>query len=99
MKSIITFLVTLLIIPISASTFPGKVVGITDGDTVKILRSDTHIQVKIRLASIDTPEKKQAYGQKANKFTASLIANRVVEIKPITKDRYGREEQKFIWFN
>jgi len=75
MKSIITFLVALLIIPISASAFPGKVVGITDGDTVKVLRTDTHIQVKIRLASIDTPEKKQAYGQKAKKFTASLIAN------------------------
>ena len=79
-----------LFLSIPVSAFPGKVVSITDGDTVKVLRSDTHIQVKIRLAGIDTPEKKQAYGQKAKKFTASLIANRVVEVKPITKDRYGR---------
>jgi endonuclease YncB( thermonuclease family) len=65
----------LALLPISASAFPGKVVGITDGDTVKILRSDTHIQVKIRLAGIDTSEKKQAFSQKAKQFTASLIAN------------------------
>jgi len=83
-------LIYFLLLPISANAFPGKVVSITDGDTVKILRTDTHIQVKIRLAGIDTPEKKQAFGQKAKKFTASLIANRVVEVKPITKDRYGR---------
>ena len=86
------FLITIItfFLPISAHAFPGKVVGITDGDTVKVLRTDTHIQVKIRLAGIDTPEKKQAYGQKAKEFTASLIANRMVEVKPITKDRYGR---------
>lgn len=76
-------------LPITSHAFPGKVVGITDGDTVKILRTDSRIQVKIRLASIDTPEKKQAYGQQAKKFTASLIGNRMVEVKPITKDRYG----------
>ena len=95
---VITLLLIISILPISAHAFPGKVVGITDGDTVKILRTDTHIQVKIRLAGIDTPEKKQAFGQKAKKFTASLIANRVVEIKPITKDRYGRTVG-YIYFN
>jgi len=98
-KHIFFLILISILLPISAHAFPGKVVGITDGDTVKILRTDTHIQIKIRLAGIDTPEKKQAYGQKAKKFTASLIANRVVEVKPITEDRYGREEQKFIWFN
>ena len=90
LKLLLFFLFLFFLLPISASAFPGKVVGITDGDTVKILRTDNHIQVKIRLAGIDTPEKKQAYGQKAKKFTASLISNRVVEVKPITKDRYGR---------
>ncbi|MEA2109728.1 MAG: thermonuclease family protein [Pseudomonadota bacterium] len=82
--------VIFFLLPISVPAFPGKVVGITDGDTVKVLRSETHIQVKIRLAGIDTPEKKQAFGQKAKKFTAGLLANRIVEVKPITKDRYGR---------
>ena len=74
-KHIFFLILISILLPISAHAFPGKVVGITDGDTVKILRTDNHIQVKIRLAGIDTPEKKQAYGQKAKKFTASLIAN------------------------
>jgi len=86
--TLVSFIIVTLL-PISVHAFPGKVVGITDGDTVKILRTDSRIQVKIRLASIDTPEKKQAYGQQAKKFTASLIGNRMVEVKPITKDRYG----------
>ena len=63
---IVVFLI--LLFPISANAFPGKVVGITDGDTVKILRTDTHNQVKIRLAGIDTPEKKQAYEGCCNDF-------------------------------
>jgi len=89
-KNFLTIFFLLLIFPAFCFSWPGKVVGVTDGDTVKVLRSDTHIQVKIRLAGIDTPEKKQAYGQKAKKFTANLIGGRVVEVKPITKDRYGR---------
>lgn len=47
-------------------------------------------QVKIRLYGIDTPEKAQAYGNEAKKFTASLVAGKAVEIEPVTQDRYGR---------
>jgi len=47
-------------------------------------------QVKIRFYGIDTPEKGQPYGQAAGKYLASLIAGAVVDIEPVTKDRYGR---------
>ena len=45
------------------STFAieGKVVAVTDGDTIKVLTADK-TQIKIRLYGIDAPEKKQAYG-------------------------------------
>ena len=45
----------------------GKVVKVSDGDTVTILTSDK-TQHKIRLNDIDAPEKKQAFGnqQKIN---------------------------------
>lgn len=65
-----------------------KVNGNSDGDTIKVLRDKE--QVKIRLYGIDTPEKGQAFGNKAKKFTASLVAGKIVEIESITKDRYGR---------
>jgi endonuclease YncB( thermonuclease family) len=46
-----------------AASFQGKVVGVSDGDTLKVLKDAK--QVKIRLAAIDCPEKGQPYGQKA----------------------------------
>ena len=42
----------------------GKVVKVSDGDTVTILTSDK-TQHKIRLNDIDAPEKKQAFGNKS----------------------------------
>jgi endonuclease YncB( thermonuclease family) len=41
-----------------ADTLTGKVVKITDGDTLYVLDAN-HEQHKIRLAGIDAPERKQ----------------------------------------
>jgi micrococcal nuclease len=63
-------------------------VSVTDGDTIKVLKEG--IQVKIRLAAIDCPEKGQPYGQAARKFTAGLVAGKIVKVWPTDTDRYGR---------
>lgn len=69
-------------------TIEGKVVGISDGDTIKILwKSRT---LKIRLYGIDCPERKQAFGTRAKEFTASLCAGETVEVISYGEDRYGR---------
>ena len=65
-----------------------KVVGITDGDTIKVLHNKT--QVKIRLYGIDTPEKGQAFGSKAKQFTADQVFGKSVIVTPMDIDRYGR---------
>lgn len=72
----------------SVYAWSGKVVGISDGDTIKILRN--RVQVKIRLYGIDTPDKAQVFGNKAKRFTASLVAGKAVNVESVTKDRYGR---------
>ncbi|MFC1818923.1 thermonuclease family protein [Thermodesulfobacteriota bacterium] len=86
---IFIFQIIFLLIASSAFAWSGKVVGITDGDTIKVLNPENN-QVKIRLYGIDTPEKGQAYGQAATKHLASLIAGKTVEVEPVDTDRYGR---------
>ncbi|WP_136798701.1 thermonuclease family protein [Desulfosediminicola ganghwensis] len=67
----------------------GKVVNVADGDTITVLDS-SYRQHKIRLYGIDTPEKGQAFGNSAKKFTAGLVAGKQVEVKAYDVDRYGR---------
>ncbi|MGP6533668.1 thermonuclease family protein [Ornithobacterium rhinotracheale] len=66
-----------------------KVIGISDGDTVKLL-IDGHEQ-KVRLAHIDCPEKKQAFGNVAKKAISDLIFGKnVYLVWNGERDRYGR---------
>ena len=60
----ILFLLLLVGTPAAAETLSGRVVGITDGDTLTLLTVD-RVQVKVRLAEIDAPEAHQPYGQRA----------------------------------
>ena len=83
------FLIFLLIIPCLAWAWSGMVVGVTDGDTIKVMGTHNK-QVKIRLYGIDTPEKGQAFGKKAKQFTSDMVFGKVVEVEVMDTDRYGR---------
>jgi micrococcal nuclease len=61
------------------TTINGKIVGVTDGDTVKLLTAD-FTEIKVRLEGIDCPEKNQAFGQKAKQFTSDLCFGKQVEL-------------------
>ena len=74
--------------PSSVLAWSGKVIGVADGDTIKVLHNNE--PVRIRLYGIDTPEKRQAFGNRAKKYTNAWVRGKVVEIDPVTKDRYGR---------
>jgi endonuclease YncB( thermonuclease family) len=67
----------------------GKVVKVSDGDTITILDPEQQ-QHKIRLHGIDTPEYKQPYGRAATKALADLVAGEGVGIDVKNTDRYGR---------
>ncbi|MBV4357560.1 thermonuclease family protein [Pinibacter aurantiacus] len=87
-----TFLFSLLLIftiNVSAQTLKGKVVKVSDGDTITILDS-VHHQIKIRLYGIDCPEKKQDYGTVAKNFTADRCFSKVISVVSKGKDKYGR---------
>lgn len=75
---------------IFGETIYGKIKKIKDGDTVVLLDSNKK-QHTIRLAEIDAPEKSQDFGQKSKEYLIKLCANKYVEIKVKSKDRYNRK--------
>lgn len=78
-----------------AETLIGRVVGVSDGDTVKIL-DETNRQWKIRLMGIDAPEKKQAFGQRSKSNLSDLVFNKTVSVEYSKRDKYGRTVGKIL---
>lgn len=77
-----------LIAPAVSHADTGRVVRVLDGDTVEI-RTDTATP-RIRLAGIDAPEKRQAFGESAKRELSRLCFDRVAYFQPRKTDRYGR---------
>jgi endonuclease YncB( thermonuclease family) len=73
----------------------GRVVGVIDGDTVDVLTLD-RIQQRVRLAGIDAPEKRQAFGQRAKQRLSDLAYGRHITVEWSKRDRYGRVVGKVI---
>lgn len=67
----------------------GKVIGITDGDTISVL-TDTRETIKVRLEGIDAPEAGQEFGAKAKTALSGMIAGKFVNVTVTGKDKYGR---------
>lgn len=86
-------LVSLLVILVSFTTpafaFQGKIVKVTDGDTVQVLDSQNRI-TKVRLYGIDCPENSQAFEQKAKEFVLDIAAGKTVDVDVIDIDKYQR---------
>lgn len=76
----------------------GKVVKTADGDTVKVLDAKNKTY-KIRLAGIDAPERKQAYGKAATKFLSKWINQKTVCVDWHKRDHYGRLVGATSWGN
>lgn len=68
--------------------FPAKVIRIVDGDTLEVLYGE--LPVMIRLAHVDSPEKKQAFGTKAKQALSDLCFGQEIEIEYKEKDRNSR---------
>jgi len=73
----------------AAADLRGRVVGITDGDTLTLL-TDRREQIKIRLAEIDTPERRQPYGTRARQVLSDLAFGKSVRVVVQDTDRYRR---------
>lgn len=105
MKAILAALLVVFAAAAGAATLTGRVVAITDGDTITLLDAD-RVQHKIRLSGIDAPEKAnkkvpldvggQPFGELSKRHLSDLIFNKQVSIEWNKKDRYGRTVGKVI---
>ncbi len=72
-----------------AAPIHGNVVSIADGDSITVL-TPAKQQIKVRLAEIDTPERRQPYGKRAKQALSTKIFGKDVEVVKVTTDRYKR---------
>jgi len=87
-KIISFFFLLFFIFPGLLWALDGKVVGISDGDTITVLKDSR--TTKIRLYGIDCPEKSQDFGRKTKQFTSNMVFGKDVKITSYGQDKYGR---------
>ena len=87
------FLVALLVIlsagNVDGAELTGRVVGVTDGDTLTMLTPQRR-QLTIRLVEIDAPEGGQPWGDRSKQALSQLVFSRDVRVVESGKDQYGR---------
>jgi endonuclease YncB( thermonuclease family) len=72
-----------------AKTIVGRVVGVSDGDTLTLLDGQNR-RHRIRLAEIDAPESRQAFGQRSKQSLSELAYRKEAVAECPSTDRYGR---------
>ena len=88
MKALL-FVVALTAVATAHADITGRVVAVTDGDTIKVLDA-SNTQHKVRLTGIDAPERGQPFGNKSREHLASMVAGKDVFVETEKNDRYGR---------
>jgi endonuclease YncB( thermonuclease family) len=83
------FLLIALAFAAPAETLTGRVVGVSDGDSLTVLDA-SNVQHKVRLAGIDAPERRQAFGNRSRQHLSDLVFRNVVSVHWQKRDRYGR---------
>ena len=97
MKTILALILAFTTLTSFADQLIGKVIKVTDGDTVNVITNDNETH-KIRLSGIDAPEKKQAFGNRSKLALAELIDGKIITVDYSKLDKYQREVGK-ITFN
>lgn len=68
------------------------VVAISDGDTLtaRCGAPGAYRPIKVRVAAIDAPETKQAFGTRSKQHLAHLCFRQKARLQPLMRDDYGR---------
>ena len=93
-RKLLSLVVLLALVPLPAlaeldvSNYEGWAVTVLSGDTLRVLDGSNRM-TRVRLKSIDAPEKNQPYGAEARKFLASLVSGREVKVEAKNTDDFG----------
>ena len=92
MVGLLLFVLAAVVTTAQSAEHTGKVVGVSDGDTLTLLVPDgaSFKQVKVRLGEIDTPESKQPYGERAKQTLSDLAFGKQARVVVQDTDKYGR---------
>jgi endonuclease YncB( thermonuclease family) len=88
------FLLAAVATALLAEDFSGTVVGISDGDTIRVLHDGR--EERVRLWGIDCPVSKQPWGTRAKEFTGDLAFGKTVTVRVRDIDRYKRTVAEII---
>ena len=80
--------------PTMAGEFSGKVVRVIEGDTLEVMYKG--VAERVRLNGIDCPERGQAYGNHAKKFTSQRVFGKQVTVKTYGLDQGRRTKGEVI---
>ena len=68
--------------------YEGWAITVLSGDTVRVLDGSNRM-TKVRLESIDAPQRGQSYGDESRKYLASLLSGKEVLVKTSGSDDFG----------
>jgi endonuclease YncB( thermonuclease family) len=88
-QALISIALTLFTAAADADTLTGRVVEIADGDTLTLLVGRQHYTIKI--ASIDAPERSQAWGDRSKTNLSRLTFNQTAVAECFKLDRWGHK--------
>lgn len=84
-----------LTLNVVAASLSGKVIGVSDGDTIDVLDGSKTVH-RIRLTGIDAPEKAQPFGQRSKEHLSDTVFGKQVEVQAGKSDKYGRTVGKVL---
>lgn len=88
MKKLLTAL-AILTVSTTCSALDGKVVGVIDGDTIDLLDANNRTH-RIRFAETDSPERRQAFGQRAKHHLSQICFGKTARFTPNNQSSYDR---------
>lgn len=93
----ILFSIFIFSLSMIAMAVSGKVIRVSDGDTI-LIQSGSQ-KIRVRMYGIDAPELKQNYGEDSKNYLEKRILNKNVDVKVINEDKYGRKVGKVFYKN